>query len=128
MPKKVRSITEWDKLNLEDDGILSVALQDAVHDMPQHIHYVKVAEVCGFTDESEVPRFACIADLVAFVVSVRAASADDKSLALLFERFSPKASRSALDVTNVDTSMPVSSNSAEEQQQAEDYMHKLKHA
>jgi hypothetical protein len=114
-----------DKVNLEDDGLFSIALSDAAHSSPTQLHYDRAAEATGMEREM-VPVCATVADLIAFVIGVKAAAGDDKAIATLLDRFSPKASRSSTEV-NVSQGggAPVSSNSKEEEKAAVDYMTSL---
>lgn len=125
MARKLREVKE--RIDLDADGIVSGAIQDVIHDRPHEVHRERAAEVCGFKDPALLPAFETVAELIAFVVSVRAAAGDDKQLATILDRFSPKAARTQVDVNAGNgAGAPVSSSNPEEKQAAEDYISRLR--
>ena len=126
MGVKIRSVKKkFDKVELDSDGIISGAIQDVVHDVPHEVHYERASEICSI-DRMEMPVFATVAELLAFVMSVRAAAGNDKAMEAIIDRFSPKAARTATDVTVKTTNAPSASGSPEERQAAENYMASLR--
>lgn len=122
---KIRKVKKIDRVDLDADGIIGAAIQDVVHDAPHEVHYDRAAEVCG-VDRMDIPVVSSVAELLAFVLSVRAAGGNDKAMEALIDRFSPKAARTATDVTLKTTNAPSASGTPEEKQAAEDYMSRLR--
>ena len=126
MPRIRETLQKWEKRDLDQDGIVSAAIQDVIHDVPHPVHYDRAAEAVQL-DRAEIPAFETVADLLAFVLSVRAAAGDDKAVAAIIDRFSPKAARSANELaSNTGASAPSSSDTPEDKQAAEDYMSALR--
>jgi hypothetical protein len=125
MSAKVRAVKKK-KIILEDDGIISEAIQDIVHDRPSQVHFDRAAEVCG-GDRNSVPQCATIAELLAFVLSVKAAMGQDIAIKEFLDRFAPKAARAAtqVDVNVGGQAAPVASQNSEEQRAAVSYMDEL---
>lgn len=119
-----KPLQKWEKVDLDQDGIVSSAIQEVIHDTPHPVHYDRAAEACQI-DRHDIPAFPTVADLLAFVLSVRAAAGDDKAVAAIIDRFSPKAARSAADLASTSSAAPSASSSAEEKQVAQDYMDSL---
>lgn len=122
---KIRNVKKVEKIDLDADGIIGAAIQDVVHDAPREVHYERAAEVCG-VDRIDIPAFGNVAELLAFVLSVRAAGGNDKAMEAIIDRFSPKAARAATDVTIKSTNAPSASGTPEEKQAAENYMSQLR--
>jgi hypothetical protein len=76
-----------------------------------------------------VPTCATIAELLAFVLSVKAVAGQDVAIKEVLDRFSPKAARNttAVDV-NLGAAAPMASSNSEEQNAAVAYMDRLKSA
>ena len=123
MSKIRKPIKKWDRVELDADGIISGAIQGVVHDEPHTVHYERAAEVCGMQFEL-FPRMETVGELLAFVLSVRAAAGDDKAIAAIIDRFSPKGAKG--DMTNPASAPPTTSDNPEEKQASIHYM-KLLH-
>tara|TARA_S200002703_G_scaffold119851_1_gene105589 strand:- start:775 stop:1206 length:432 start_codon:yes stop_codon:yes gene_type:complete len=120
---KVREPKEkpYDQLELDTDGIFSIALSDAVHDVPREEH-VEAAARTLMLEPVNIPRCDTVADLIAYVLSVRAASGDDKAIASLLDRFSPKLAKAETKVDAALFGSPSASKNAEERRESENYM------
>lgn len=119
------AIVKRDTVTLDQDGIVSEELQAVVHSPPTDAHLDRAAEAVGM-DRALVPHCATVAELLAFVLSVKAAGGDDKAITAILDRFAPKASRSATDVTiNNGGGAPVASSDADEEAAAASYMASL---
>lgn len=123
MSAVVRAIKKKKKIILEDDGIITEAIQNIIHDRPSPVHFDRAAEVCGM-DRNLVPQCASIAELLAFVLSVKAAGGQDIAIKEFLDRFAPKAARATtqVDVNVGGQASPVASQNSEEQKAAETYM------
>lgn len=111
----------WDQLELDQDGLFSIALSDAAHDVPREEHIEAAAKVL-MLQAVNIPHVDTVADLISYVVSVRAAGGDDKAVALFFDRFSPKMTKSEAKVDASTFGAPVSSRNPEEKRESETYM------
>ena len=116
-----KPVEKREQVTLDQDGIVSEEIQAVVHAPPTDAHYDRAAEAVGM-DRSLVPHCATVAELLAFVLSVKAAGGDDKALAAILDRFSPKASRNSTDINVSSGGSPVASNSPEEAEAAASYM------
>ena len=93
-------------------------MQQALHASPSVAHIDRAAEAVGM-DRNLIPHCDSVAELVAFVMSVKAAGGDDKAINAFLDRFSPKASRNSTDVTiNDGGEARQSANEGEEQSAA----------
>jgi hypothetical protein len=119
-----KPIEKREQIQLDQDGIISEELQAVVHLPPTEAHYDRAAEAVGL-DRNLVPHVATVAELLAFVLSVRAAGGDDKAMAAILDRFSPKASRNSTDINVSSGGSPVTSASPEEAEAAANYMRSL---
>ena len=111
----------YEQLELDTDGIFSIALSDVVHDVPRQEHIEAAAKSLMLLPVN-IPRCDTVADLIAYVLSVRAASGDDKAIASLLDRFTPKLAKAE---TKVDAAMfgsPSVSKNPEERRESETYM------
>ena len=125
MAKLRKPIEKREPVTLDQDGIVSEELQAVVHSPPTDAHIDRAAEAVGM-DRNLVPHCATVAELLAFVISVKAASGDDKAITAILDRFAPKASRNATDVTiNNGGGSPVASSDAEEEKATASYMASL---
>ncbi len=125
MARLRKAIEKREQVTLDQDGIVSEELQAVVHSAPTDAHIDRAAEAVGM-DRSLVPHCATVAELLAFVISVKAAGGDDKAITAILDRFAPKASRNATDVTiNNGGGSPVASSDAEEEKAAASYMASL---
>lgn len=119
------AIVKRDTVTLDQDGIISEELQAVVHSPPTEAHIDRAAEAVGM-DRALLPHCATVAELLAFVLSVKAAGGDDKAITAILDRFAPKASRSATDVTISNSGgAPVASSDADEEAAAANYMASL---
>jgi hypothetical protein len=126
MMATLRQVTTRKKVMLEDDGIFGQELQLIAHDSPSEVHYDRAAEAVGM-DRNLVPACSTIAELLAFVLSVKAAGGQEKAMAEFLDRFAPKASRNgAVDVNIASAAPPVASQNSAEQAAASNYMDALK--
>ena len=123
----IRQVKTRKKIILEDDGLFSEEIQAIVHDQPAQVHYDRAAEAVGM-DRNLVPSCSTVAELLAFVLSVKAAGGQDTAMKEFLDRFSPKAARNAtaVDVNVSGAAAPVASSNSEEQAAAESYMDSLK--
>jgi len=124
MATTIRKVTPRKKIILEDDGIVSENIQQIIHDAPSEIHMDRAAEAVGGCDRNMVPVCATVAELLAWVLTVKAASGQDTAMKEVLDRFAPKAARAA---TNVDVNVqgaaaPMASKNSEEQGAAVSYM------
>lgn len=120
-----KPVKSREPVSLDQDGIVSDELQQVMHAAPTDAHIDRAAEAVGM-DRALVPHCATVAELLAFVISVKAAGGDDKAIAALLDRFAPKASRTATDVNiNTGGGSPVASSDAEEEKAAAAYMESL---
>ena len=123
----IRKVQPRKKIMLEDDGILSEELQGIMHEPPHPVHFDRAAEQCGM-DRNLIPMCGTVAELIAFVISVKATGGQDVAINTLLDRFSPKAARAAtaVDVNVQGVAAPVASQNSEEQAAATSYMDSLK--
>jgi len=122
----IRQVKTRKKIILEDDGLFSEEIQAIVHDQPAQVHYDRAAEAVGM-DRNLVPSCSTVAELLAFVLSVKAAGGQDTAMKEFLDRFSPKAARNgAVDVNVQGVAAPVASSNSEEQAAAVSYMDSLK--
>ena len=125
MARIKKAVQKRDPVALDQDGIISEELQLVMHTAPTDAHIDRAAEAVGM-DRALVPHCATVAELLAFVISVKAAGGDDKAIAALLDRFAPKASRTATDVNiNTGGGSPVASSDADEERAAAAYMESL---
>ena len=125
MAKIKPAIVKREPVTLDQDGIISEELQAVVHSPPTEAHIDRAAEAVGM-DRALLPHCATVAELLAFVISVKAAAGDDKAITAILDRFSPKASRNATDVTiNNGGGAPVASSDADEERATANYMASL---
>jgi len=125
-----KQINSVESVDLTADGLLNSELAAVMHLPPSEIHRMSAAEALGLMSVDQLPHMATVAELMAWVLSVKAASGDDKATNALLDRFSPKAAREASTTVNVnagDSAPAVASESAEEAKAARDYMSLLKH-
>ena len=118
------AIVKRDPVTLDQDGIVSEELQAVVHSPPTDAHIDRAAEAVGM-DRALVPHCATVAELLAFVISVKAAGGDDKAITAILDRFAPKASRNATEVNINSGGSPVASSDADEEAAAANYMASL---
>ncbi len=118
------AIIKRDPVTLDQDGIVSEELQAVVHSPPTDAHIDRAAEAVGM-DRALVPHCATVAELLAFVISVKAAGGDDKAITAILDRFAPKASRNATEVNINAGGAPVASSDADEEAAAANYMASL---
>ena len=119
------AIVKREQVSLDMDGIVSEELQSVVHSPPTEAHIARAAEAVGM-DRALLPHCATVAELLAFVLSVKAVAGDDKAITAILDRFAPKASRSATDVTiNNNGGVPVASSDADEEAATANYMASL---
>lgn len=118
------AIVKRDPVTLDQDGIVSEELQAVVHSPPTDAHIDRAAEAVGM-DRALVPHCATVAELLAFVISVKAAGGDDKAITAILDRFAPKASRNATEVNINAGGAPVASSDADEEAAAANYMASL---
>ena len=115
----------FDKEELSADGLFDIALSDAAHDPPRPEHIRAAATVLQLEDH-EVPHCASVAELIAYVSSVRAAGGDDKAIDRFMDRFSPKVAKAEQKVDHSVFGTPQRSANATEEQKAEDFMNELR--
>lgn len=129
MATQIKKITPRKKILLEDDGIVSREIQAIVHEAPSQVHYDRAAEAVSM-DRENVPHCASVAELLAFVLSVKAVGGQDTAIKEVLDRFAPKAARNttAVDVNVGAASAPMASTNTEEQSAAQAYMDRLKAA
>ena len=127
MATSIRKVTPRKKITLEYDGIVSGEIQAIVHEPPGQVHYDRAAEAVGM-DRNLVPSCGTIAELLAFVLSVKAVGGQDTAIKEILDRFAPKAARNAtaVDVNVAGAAAPVASSNSAEQAAAESYMDSLK--
>lgn len=111
----------YEQLELDTDGLFSIALSDAAHDAPREEH-IEAAARSLMLEPLNIPRFGTVADLIAYVLSVRAASGDDKAIASFLDRFSPKTAKSESKVDASVFGTPTASKNPEERRESENYM------
>ncbi len=123
---RVRKVKAVEKINLEEDGIFSAAIQALAHESPEPIHIRRAAEALA-VEEHEVPVVGTIADLIVYVLSVKAAGGNEAAMKEFLDRFAPKAARvGAIDLNIGSQAGPVASANADEQAAATDYVNALR--
>jgi hypothetical protein len=121
MARIKKPVEKREQITLDQDGIISEEIQAVVHSAPTEAHYDRAAEAVGM-DRNLIPHVATVAELLAFVLSVKAAGGDERAMAAIIDRFSPKASRSSTDINVNSGGSPVTSASPEEAEAAANYM------
>ncbi len=123
----IRKVNKRKKILLEDDGIIGESLQNVMHDAPMDVHMERASDAIGL-DRNLLPIFGTVAELLAFVLTVKAAGGQDTAIKEILDRFQPKAGRPAaqVDLNLNGTAPPVASKNTEEQAAATNYMDALK--
>ena len=115
----------FDKQELSADGLFDIALSDVAHDPPRPEH-IRAAATVLMLDDHEIPTCASVAELVAYVTSVRAAGGDDKAIDRFLDRFSPKTTKSEQKVDQSIFGSPQRSANESEERAAENFMDELR--
>jgi len=114
-----------DPIDLDQDGVFSQALTESANDAPREEH-IEAAARTLMLDPVAIPLFETVADLIAYVLSVRAAGGDDKAISAFLDRFSPKTTKSEAKVDGSLFGPPSASKSPEERREAENYLQSLR--
>jgi hypothetical protein len=115
----------FDKHDLSGDGLFDIAMSDAAHDAPRPEH-IRAAANTLMMEDHEIPTFANVAELVAYVTSVRAAGGDDKAIDRFLDRFSPKVAKAEQKVDHTTFGSPQRSANESEEREAENFMNELR--
>ena len=120
-PRKQVDVVE--AVDLAADGLFNSELGAILHEAPSHIHRERAAEAMGLLDVGELPVFGTVAEMLAYILTVKA-TLDDKSMNAVLDRISPKAARESANVNvSVGEAPPaVASENAEEAKAAQDYI------
>ncbi len=123
---KVRKVKTIEKINLEDDGIFSEAIQSIAHEAPEPIHIKRAAEALDVALH-EVPIVGTIADLIVYVLSVKATAGNEAAMKEFLDRFAPKAARvGAIELNLGAQAGPIASANQDEQAAASEYVRSLR--
>ena len=123
----IRKVRKIKKVALDEDGIVGTSLQNVMHDAPMEVHNDRAAEAIGM-DRALLPIFGTVAELLAFVLTVKAAGGQDVAIKEILDRFTPKAGRpvAQVDLNVGGAAPPMASKNTEEQAAATNYMDSLK--
>jgi hypothetical protein len=127
MASTIRKVTPKKKIMLEDDGIFSEALQVIIHDAPSEAHMERASEAVGL-DRNLLPICSTVGELLAFILTVKAAGGEPVAMKEVLDRFSPKAGRAAAVDVNIaaGAAAPMASKNSEEQAAASSFMDSLR--
>ena len=120
--KARKQVDVVEAVDLAADGLFNSELASVMHEAPSHIHRERAAEAMGLMDVGELPVFGTVAEMLAYILTVKA-TLDDKSMNAVLDRVSPKAARTE-NTTNVNVEAPpaVASENADEAKAAQDYI------